>query len=125
MDEISIRAKGYEWALREPGTIDDTDVMNAYERLVPGAKYTDDGFKAFELGVMDTLDNWVDMAILATADMARLSGVSDGYLRQEIIADRFPKPLEGTGKNRRWSIRQYEAWMDNPKRGSRSNGVKS
>lgn len=117
MDTIKIRLAGYEYALRAgEGELDDVPVMEAYERLFPGASYLDDGFRHFEWGVND-------MAIqaeplLSLADVARMSGMSQQYLRAEVKAGRLQP--EGEGKNRRISYNQYRAWMNSPRRGSRS-----
>lgn len=117
MDTIAIRVAGYEYALRaKEGDLDDADVMIAYESLC-GGSYLDDGFRHFEWGVND-------MAIqaeplLSLADVARMSGMSQQYLRAEVKAGRLQP--EGEGKNRRISYNQYRAWMNSPRRGSRSH----
>lgn len=117
MDTIKIRLAGYEYALRAgEGDLDDVNVMEAYERLFPGASYLDDGFKYFEWGVNDLAVQ--HEPLLSLADVARLAGFSQQYLRAEVAAGRL-KP-EGKGKNRRVSWQQYREWMANSRRGSRS-----
>lgn len=64
--------------------------------------------------------NWFDEPILSAPDIARIAGVDSSYIRHELADDRFPQPLIGEGKNRRWSINQVQAWLDNPQRGNRS-----
>jgi predicted DNA-binding transcriptional regulator AlpA len=63
---------------------------------------------------------WRDEPILSAPDIARIAGVDASHIRHEIADGHFPPPLIGTGKNRRWSIRQVEAWLDTPGRGNRS-----
>lgn len=119
MDKIAIRVAGYEWALRSaPDGFDDQQVMEAYEKSFSGASFTDEGFAAFEAGVMDA--HFEDMPVLSITDIARLANVSDRYVRQEVADGRLI--VAGNGKNRRATWRAYQAWMANPKRGSRRDG---
>lgn len=115
MDTIAIRVAGYEYALRTPPE-HDTDIMIAYERLC-GGSYLDDGFRYFEWGVNDVAIQ-AD-PLLSLADVARMSGMSQQYLRAEAKAGRLQP--EGVGKNRRISYNQYREWMHaSVRRGSRS-----
>lgn len=113
MDAISIRVAGYEYALRTPPE-HDVDVMDAYARLC-GGSWQDDGFQWFQFGVDDAAAG--ESPVLSLADAARMAGMSDAYLRQEVANGRL-NPT-GTGKNRRISWRQFREWMSNPRRGSR------
>lgn len=116
MDEIKARVAGYKWALEQEAAIDDDQVMAAYLQAFPRGKIPNAGFKAFEQGVLDTF--WQSTIRLTIPDAAAMAGTSARYVNQEIADGRLQ--AEGEGKNRRVRYTEFQRWLDNPARGSRS-----